>query len=106
MCSHTQTCAYRGQWHIGWDILLNGFNERWMLVHPRGFAVPVLYGSWKWSLYHYLVGPFMASITTSDVNERPAVWCLFSHLHHRPAGQHPGTQLHLRQALVPLALHG
>lgn len=78
MCSHVQTCAYRGQWHIGWDVLLNGFNEQWRWYVFAAFVVPVLYGSWKWSLYHYLVGPFLASLTTTDVSERPAVWCLFS----------------------------
>ncbi len=78
LCSHTQTCAYRGQWHIGWNVLLNGFNERWIWYLLAGFLLPVIYGSWKWSAYHYIVGPLMASMTTSDVNERPAVWCLFS----------------------------
>ncbi len=78
MCSHTQTCAYRGQWHIGWDVLLNGFNESWRWYVFTAFLVPAFYGSWKWSLYHYLVGPFLASLTTTDVSERPAIWCLFS----------------------------
>ena len=78
MCSHTMTCAYRGQWHIGWHVLLNGFNEKWIYYVITGFAVPVVYGAWKWSLYHYLVGPMLAGLTTSDLSERPAVWCLFS----------------------------
>ena len=78
LCSHVQTCAYRGQWHIGWDVLLNGLNARWMGYMFVAFAVPAFYGSWKWVLYHFLVGPFAASLTTPDVNERPAVWCLFS----------------------------
>jgi hypothetical protein len=78
MCSHTEICAYRGQWHIGWHVLLNGFNERWLWYLFTAFIVPVVYGSWKWSLYHFLVGPFLASLTTTDVSERPAVWCLLS----------------------------
>jgi hypothetical protein len=78
MCSHLETCAYRGHWHIGWHVLLNGFNEGWIYYVLAAFLLPVLYGSWKWSLYHYLVGPFLASLTTTDLNERPAVWCLFS----------------------------
>ena len=78
LCSHVQTCAYRGEWHIGWNVLLNGFNEGWVWYIGSAFIVPVLYGSWKWSGYHYVVGPFLASLTTADVNERPAVWCLFS----------------------------
>lgn len=78
MCSHTTTCAYRGEWHIGWHVLLNGLNEKWRWYIFAAFVVPVLYGSWKWSLYHYLVGPFLAALTTTDLSERPAVWCLFS----------------------------
>jgi hypothetical protein len=78
LCSQEQTCAYRGHWHIGWDVLLNGFNEHWRWYQVSAFALPVLYGSWKWSLYHFMVGPFLAGLTTADVNERPAVWCLFS----------------------------
>jgi hypothetical protein len=78
MCSHEHTCAYRGEWHIGWHVLMNGFNEDWRWYILAAFIVPVLYGSWKWSLYHYVVGPLAASFTTSDVSERPAVWCLFS----------------------------
>ena len=78
LCSHVETCAYRGEWHIGWNVLLNGFNEGWRWYIFAAFFVPILYGSWKWSLYHYMVGPLLASLTTTDVNERPAVWCLFS----------------------------
>ena len=78
LCSHVQTCAYTGEWHIGWNVLLNGFNEGWVWYLFTGFLLPVLYGSWKWSLYHLVVGPLLASFTTSDLNERPAVWCLFS----------------------------
>jgi hypothetical protein len=29
-------------------------------------------------LFTYLAGPFAASLTTSNINEWPAVWCLFS----------------------------
>jgi hypothetical protein len=78
MCSHEMTCAYTGQWHIGWNVLLNGFNENWVWYLAAAFLLPVAYGSWKWSAYHYLVGPFLAGLTTTDINERPAVWCLFS----------------------------
>ena len=78
LCSHVQTCAYRGEWHIGWNVLLNGFNEQWRYYLLSAFVLPILYGSWKWSLYHFLVGPFLAALTTTDVSERPAVWCLLS----------------------------
>ncbi len=78
LCSHVENCAYRGEWHIGWNVLLNGLNAHWQWYMFGAFAVPVLYGSWKWALYHFMVGPLLASLTTADLNERPAVWCLFS----------------------------
>ncbi len=78
LCSHVQTCAYRGEWHIGWNVLLNNMNEGWIWYKISAFAVPILYGSWKWAAYHFIVGPFAAALTTADPNEQPAVWCLFS----------------------------
>lgn len=78
MCSHVRTCAYSGEWHIGWDVLINGFNEYWLGYLFVAFGVPLLYGSWRWVGYHFVVGPLAAAFTTSDVSERPAVWCLFS----------------------------
>ena len=59
-------------------MLLNAFNERWAFYLVAAFLLPIVYGSWKWSAYHFFVGPFIAGLSTSDVNERPAVWCLLS----------------------------
>jgi hypothetical protein len=42
------------------------------------FAAPVIYGSWKFTLYHIIVGPALARILTDNINEWPAVWCLLS----------------------------
>lgn len=78
LCSHSATLAYRGEWHIAWRVLLNGLNEHWIWYLLSAFVLPALYGSWRWVLYHLLVGPLLAALTTSDLNERPAVWCLFS----------------------------
>jgi hypothetical protein len=43
-----------------------------------GFVVPVLYGSWRFTIYHILMGPFLAKLLTDNPNEWPAVWCLLS----------------------------
>jgi hypothetical protein len=40
--------------------------------------MPALYGSWRFILFSYLAGPFASQLTTSNINEWPAVWCLFS----------------------------
>lgn len=43
-----------------------------------GFIVLVLYGSWRFTLYHILLGPILACVLTNNINEIPAVWCLLS----------------------------
>jgi hypothetical protein len=40
--------------------------------------MPILYGSWRFVGFHYLVGPLISDILTTDPNEYAAVWCLFS----------------------------
>ncbi len=85
-----QLCSVSGNWHIAWEVPTNGIGN--FLVEKGGvffesgfpayplvvFFLPVFYGSWRFTLYHYLMGPLMASLLTSNHNERPAVWCLLS----------------------------
>ena len=42
------------------------------------FVAPLIYGSWKFTIYHLIVGPLAARISTDNINEWPAVWCLLS----------------------------
>jgi hypothetical protein len=42
------------------------------------FYLPIMYGSWRFVVFHYLIGPFISDVTTDDPNEYAAVWCLFS----------------------------
>ena len=86
----TQMCSISGNWHIAWDVPANGIGNYWvntgisLLSHGyiayvvTSFLVPILYGSWRLTLYHYILGPLLASMTTDNINEWPAVWCLFS----------------------------
>ena len=84
-------CSLSGVWHIAWQLPLNGLmsgSVKWLLgfeygLHAFtyilvGFIMPTLYGSWKLVGFHYLVGPVISDLTTSDPNEFIAVWCLFS----------------------------
>lgn len=86
-----RTCSVSGDWHIAWQLPLNGLMSspvEWLpgFVYGLhgftyilvGFYLPILYGSWRFVGFHFLVGPFIADITTSDPNEFSAVWCLFS----------------------------
>ena len=81
-------CTVPGEWHIAWDIPYNGLLAAW--DHPFGmnwgfptyilavFVLPVLYGAWRFALYHALVGPVLGRYLTDNPNEVPAIWCLFS----------------------------
>jgi hypothetical protein len=71
-------CSIHGNWHIAWSLPINnyGHNFSWYLL--AGVITPLLYGSWRFTLYHMLAGPILARITTSNMNEWPAVWCLLS----------------------------
>ena len=86
-----EACSVSGDWHIAWQLPLNGlmsdypgnaFGFRWGL-HAfayilSAFWMPIAYGSWRFVGFHYLVGPWISDVLTSDPNEYAAVWCLFS----------------------------
>lgn len=89
-CGRT-ACSLSGAWHIAWQLPLNG-----LLYEPlqnlfgfnyglhafvyilATFIMPVLYGSWKIVVLHFVMGPFVSGLTTGDPNEFIAVWCLYS----------------------------
>jgi hypothetical protein len=71
-------CSVHGSWHIAWSLPINDINDKFSWYFLAGFIVPVLYGSWRFTLYHALMGPLLALSTTRDMNEWPAVWCLLS----------------------------
>ena len=83
-----QTCLISGDWHIGWILPLNGFMEGfsstfgihiWFPAYFLAvFALPLWYGAWRFALFHLLIGPFLAFALTTNPNEQPAIWCLFS----------------------------
>ena len=71
-------CSVSGNWHIAWGAPLNDLKWLYLGYFIPAFAVPLLYGSWKFTVYHILVGPGLASLLTDNINEWPAVWCLMS----------------------------
>ena len=79
-------CTVSGDWHLAWDVpyngLLNGVDGRlglgfgfptYMLAV---FGLPLLYGAWRFALFHLLAGPILAGRLSSNPNEVPAIWCL------------------------------
>ena len=87
MCA-TAWCLVSGEWHIGWEVPLNAvwsssldvFSIR--LQFPpylaAVFLMPLFYGCWRFVLFHALAGPVLATVLSSNPNEMPAIWCLFS----------------------------
>jgi hypothetical protein len=73
-------CSISGDWHIAWEMPRT---DVWWLFGAKAYAftafiLPILYGSWRFTIYHLLTGPFLAYLTTGSLNELAAVWCLFS----------------------------
>jgi hypothetical protein len=71
-------CSYHGNWHIAWSLPINTVWDDVSGYLIAGFIVPMLYGSWRWTLLHLLIGPVFARLTTDNWNEWPAIWCLLS----------------------------
>jgi len=71
-------CSVSGNWHIAWGAPLNGIPWLTLGYFIPVFLVPIIYGSWKFTLYHILAGPVLSRILTNNINEWPAVWCLLS----------------------------
>lgn len=81
-------CTVAGDWHIAWDVPYNGMlvgMERAFGVYPGfpsymivAFVVPLIYGAWRFVLVHAVAGPILAAALTTNPNEMPAIWCLFS----------------------------
>lgn len=81
-------CVRPGNWHIAWDIPLNGLTIKLddLLGLRIGFptyvltvfVMPLVYGAWRFTVFHALAGPLLASYLTNSANEFPAIWCLFS----------------------------
>jgi hypothetical protein len=75
----TNLCSMQGAWHIAWFVPLNGIGGllNFAYIIPA-FILPLVYGSWKTTIYQLAIGPFLASYLTNSRNEMPAVWCLLS----------------------------
>ncbi len=87
LCAET-LCLVSGEWHIAWNVPYNGLTlpfEDLIGLHPgfptyilTVFVLPLLYGAWRFVVFHALAGPVLAGFLTGNPNEAPAIWCLFS----------------------------
>jgi hypothetical protein len=84
----SELCLRPGSWHIAWDVPYNGLTIKiddlfgLRLGFPTYiltvFVLPLLYGAWRFTVFHELAGPVLANYLTKGPNEVPAVWCLFT----------------------------
>lgn len=80
----TFACSYKGNWHIAWQLPLNNLSSNPLIdfsgkalfkgLHAQvylltGFILPFLYGSWRFILVSYLLGPFIAHFSTNNIND-------------------------------------
>lgn len=83
-------CSVSGNWHIAWEVPTNGIGNflmgslignitlGYITYAGVAFLLPLLYGSWRITIYQYFAGPFLSNMLTNNINEWPAVWCLLS----------------------------
>ncbi|GKY88318.1 DUF5765 domain-containing protein [Sinisalibacter aestuarii] len=82
-------CTQSGNWHLGWAVpyydiwspILGPWLAAWVQFPAylaAIFVIPLIYGAWRWALFHAVLGPALSILLTDDPNEMPAVWCLFS----------------------------
>lgn len=81
-------CTVSGDWHIAWDVSYNGLLvrvERIFGIYSgfptymiAAFILPLIYGAWRFVIVHAVAGPILAANLTTNPNEMPAIWCLFS----------------------------
>lgn len=84
MCAEA-LCTRTGTWHIAWEVPLNaglqgalGLQIQFPAYFAGIFLLPLLCGAWRFVLFQALSGPVLASALTPDIDEWPAIWCLFS----------------------------
>lgn len=91
MCGATM-CTVSGDWHLAWNVPYNGLavpvddvlddvvgrRTGFPTYVIAAFVLPALYGAWRFALLNFAAGPVISAALTSNPNEMPAIWCLFS----------------------------
>ena len=77
-CAQHNFLAYRGNWHIAWQWVLNGCSP---LVYTYWFTVfilPLFYGAFLAVVTSTLFGPIIAILSSDNSDEFGAIWCLIA----------------------------
>jgi hypothetical protein len=57
---------------------LSNLDPHYLSYMFAAFAAPIIYGAWRMTIYHIIVGPALAMLLTTNKDEMPAIWCLLS----------------------------
>ena len=78
MCG-AKLCSMSGSWHLSWTLPFSELGSIFAYAYTiPAFILPLIYGSWRFTLYLFLFGPLLAMSVARSPTEWPAVWCLFS----------------------------
>lgn len=73
-----ELCSTQGNWYLAWHFPLNDIGPGFIAYTLSIFILPLLYGSWKTTALNFFVGPLLIYTLVGNLNEAPAIWCLFS----------------------------
>lgn len=81
-------CTVSGEWHLAWLVPTNGIGNSmsgnmllaygWLGYSTTCITLPLIIGSWRFTVFTILFGPPIAFLSTHNINEWPAIWCLYS----------------------------
>lgn len=74
----TQMCTIQGNFHIGWTLPLNGIPIIGHAYFLAVFLMPLLYGAWRVVTLILIPSIGISFLTTTNIHEAPAIWCLIS----------------------------
>ena len=77
-CAHDKFFAYRGNWHIAWQWVLNGCSALAYTYWFTVFILPLFYGAFLAVVSSTLCGPVIAIFSSDNSDEFGAIWCLIA----------------------------
>jgi hypothetical protein len=77
-CAQHNFFAYRGNWHIAWQWVLNGCSALSYTYFFTVFILPLFYGAWLVVMSSLLCGPIISIFSSDNPDEFGAIWCLIA----------------------------
>lgn len=77
-CGLHDFLAYRGNWHIAWQWVLNGCSFLVYIYIFTVFILPLFYGAFLAVTTALLFGPVFSTLLSDNPDEFGAIWCLIA----------------------------